>query len=291
MARKRDQRRDEALRLWLDSGGEMKLVDIANRLGCSGSQIRKWKSQDKWSLDDSRRSVTESNSNVTNEKERYQSMKGNKNAVGNSGGAPLGNGNAIGNPGGGAPLGNKNAVTTGEHESLSWEFLTEKERELYVSLEGDSAKGMDAVIRELEIRRLRMMERIYNINNGMTDEEKSTLEQLRDVDYVGTKDGQKVRLTKEKLVTVEVRRKTTAKIDRLLSIENSLNNVTNLYIKAIKQKSDLEQAEAKRELTRSQTSINRERLVKPEQVSNTPNFSAMSTEELRIYANDLKPTT
>ncbi|WP_239256673.1 phage terminase small subunit [Listeria ilorinensis] len=291
MARKRDQRRDEAMRLWLDSAGEMKLVDIANRLGCSGSQIRKWKSQDKWSIEDNKRSVTESNSNVTNEKERYQSLKGNKNAAGNSGGAPLGNGNAIGNAGGGAPLGNKNAVTTGEHESLSWEFLTEKERELYVSLEGDSAKGMDAVIRELEIRRLRMMERIYNINNGMTDEEKSTLEQLRDVDYVGTKDGQKVRLTKEKLVTVEVRKKTTAKIDRLLSIENSLNNVTNLYIKAIKQKSDLEQAEVKRELTRSQTSINRERLVKPEQVSNTPNFSAMSTEELRIYANDLKPTT
>lgn len=88
MSRKRDLRRYEAKRFWLESRGEMKLVDIAEKLDCSAGQIRKWKSTDKWSLDDPIESVPKSNSNVTIEKERYQSLKGNSNAIGNTGGAP-----------------------------------------------------------------------------------------------------------------------------------------------------------------------------------------------------------
>lgn len=35
--------------MWLDSGREMKLKDIALKLGVSDSSIRKWKALDKWS--------------------------------------------------------------------------------------------------------------------------------------------------------------------------------------------------------------------------------------------------
>ncbi|EUJ30106.1 Uncharacterized conserved protein [Listeria grayi] len=154
MSRKRDPRRDEAKRFWLESRGEMKLVDIAEKLVCSAGQIRKWKSTDKWSLDDPIESVPKSNSSVTNEKERYQSLKGNSNAIGNTGGAPRGNKNAIGNVGGGAPVGNSNAVTTGEYESISWEFLTDEEQALYAGLDGNLLTSISRTIRELEIRKL-----------------------------------------------------------------------------------------------------------------------------------------
>lgn len=87
MPRARNPKRDQAKKIWLDSNKEKPLKDIAKELGLSDSQVRKWKSEDKWG--------TESKRNVTNhEKERYESMKGNQNAKGNSGSAPKGNTNA-----------------------------------------------------------------------------------------------------------------------------------------------------------------------------------------------------
>ncbi|EAH1856301.1 hypothetical protein D4781_02365 [Listeria monocytogenes] len=288
MARKRDPRRIEAKNLWLESGGDMKLVDIANELGCSSNQIRKWKSTEKWSIDDEIESVPKSNSNVTNEKERYHKLKGNSNAIGNRGGAPPGNGNVVGNVGGSVPIGNKNAVTTGEFETLSWEFLTDREQQLYESMDGNLVTHINRTIRELEIRKRRMMERIANIEKSMSDIERSTLKQLREKEYIGEKNGKKVILHRQELVTVEERERVTAKIDRILSIENSLNNVTSQLIRAIKQQSDLEQAEVKKGLIRSQTSLNKERIIKPEAASTSPDFSQMSTEELKEYAASLK---
>ena len=85
MARKRDPRRDKAKKIWLESNGEKQLKEIASELNVSDSQIRKWKSIDKWSAE-LKGNVTNSKSNVTNK-----------------GGAPPGNKNAIGNKG------NKNA--------------------------------------------------------------------------------------------------------------------------------------------------------------------------------------
>ncbi|MFK4171106.1 phage terminase small subunit-related protein [Paenibacillus lautus] len=95
--------------MWLKSGGTMKLKDIAAALSIGETQVRKWKSHDKW--------ATDLNSNVTNESKgnvtKRGAPKGNKNAVGNRGGAPAGNQRAVGNKGGsGGPLRNKKAVTT-----------------------------------------------------------------------------------------------------------------------------------------------------------------------------------
>ena len=89
MPRARSPKRDEAYQLWLDSGGKIKLKDIASDLGVSETQIRKWKNQDKWNGN-----VTNPNGNVTKRKK----------------GAPPGNRNAAGH---GAPKKNKNAEKYG----------------------------------------------------------------------------------------------------------------------------------------------------------------------------------
>lgn len=81
-----------AYQLWLDSGKTKKLKDIAAELEVSESQIRKWKNQDDW------------NSNVT-----YKT----KSNVTKRKGAPKGNKNAVGNPGGAAPPKNNNAEKFG----------------------------------------------------------------------------------------------------------------------------------------------------------------------------------
>jgi uncharacterized protein YjcR len=114
MARARNPNREKAKEIWLTSGGRKKLKEIAEELGCSDSQIRKWKSQDKWD-EELKRNALNDNSNVTNETERYQSAKGNQNAKGNSG-----------NPNAKPPPYNKNAVSHG----LFAKWLPDDTREL-----------------------------------------------------------------------------------------------------------------------------------------------------------------
>lgn len=92
MARPRNPKRDQAFEIWKESGGKKKLKDIASELGVSDSQIRKWKNQDKW--DEALNSnVTKLKGNVT--KRKRGAPLGNKNAVGNEGGAHTGNRNAV----------------------------------------------------------------------------------------------------------------------------------------------------------------------------------------------------
>ena len=64
MARERSPDRDKAFQIWKDSGGNILLKDIANQLGISDSQIRKWKNIDKWDYK-LKGNVTNGKSNVT----------------------------------------------------------------------------------------------------------------------------------------------------------------------------------------------------------------------------------
>ncbi|WP_330707909.1 phage terminase small subunit [Paenibacillus polymyxa] len=86
VSRERSPNRSKALKMWIDSGREMKLKDIAIKLGVSDSTIRKWKALDKW--------------DEIPEKRKRGGQAGNKNAKGNKGGS-------------GGPPGNDKAVTHG----------------------------------------------------------------------------------------------------------------------------------------------------------------------------------
>lgn len=121
MARRASPEYEQAKALYIDSGGEMPLVDIAAEVGKSPEQIRKWKSSKKWddelagtkgNVTKSKGNVTESaKGNVTESKKRRGGQKGNQNAAGGRGNPnPRLN---YGNAGGGAPEGNENAVTHG----------------------------------------------------------------------------------------------------------------------------------------------------------------------------------
>lgn len=86
MARQISPNRLKALKIWLQSGRNKKPKEIADELGISASQVRKWKCVDKWDeIPDT-----------------YPKR-----------GAPYRNKNAVGNKGGGAPEGNQNALKHG----------------------------------------------------------------------------------------------------------------------------------------------------------------------------------
>lgn len=231
MARQRDPRRDEAKKIWLESNGEKQLKDIASELNVSDSQIRKWKSIDKWSAE----------------------LKGN---VTNQGGAPFGNQNAKGNRGNSRaspPVGNKNALKTGEYETIFYETLSDEEKDIYSNLNNDPSFVLSEEIRLLKIRQLRMMKRIQQAEAGLNDEEIERLQQLRKIKTPIEKDGRKLEIKREVMQDVQVSRKKHRKIDDILSIEDSLTRISNQLAKAIKQLEDITLNETRRNLLERQT--------------------------------------
>lgn len=238
MARKRDPRRDEAKSIWLESNGEKQLKDIADELNVSDSQVRKWKSIDKWSAE-LKGNVTIGKSNVTNQ-----------------GGAPFGNQNAKGNKGNSRaspPIGNKNALKTGEYETIFYETLSDEEKDIYSNLNNDPSFVLSEEIRLLKIRELRMMKRIQQAESGLNDEEIERLQQLRKIKTPIEKDGRKLEIKREVMQDVQVSRKTHRKIDDILSIEESLTRISNQLAKAVKQMNELYITDYKTDLMKAQT--------------------------------------
>lgn len=224
MARKRDPRRDQAKETWLKSNGKKVLKELANELNVSDSQIRKWKSIDKWA-DELKGNVTNSKSNVTNK-----------------GGAPPGNKNAIGNKGNKSaspPKRNKNAVKTGEYETIFAGLLSDEEKDIYSNMNDDPFFILEEEIRILKIRQYRMLKRIKDAEAGLNDEEVERLQQLRKVKEPSVIDGKVVTVKREVLKDVQITRKTFRKLDDILAIEDALTRISNQLTKAIKQQEEL----------------------------------------------------
>ncbi|HBD0708853.1 phage terminase small subunit [Enterococcus faecalis] len=235
MARKRDPRRDEAKKIWLDSGGKKVLKELASELNVSDSQIRKWKSIDKWA-EELKGNVTKSNSNVTNK-----------------GGAPSGNKNAKGNKGGSPPKGNKNAIKTGEYETIFADMLSDEEKDIYSNLNDDPFFILNDEIRLLKVRQFRMMKRIKEAEKGLNDEEVERLQQLRKIKTPVERDGRKLEIKREVMQDVQVTRKTFRKLDDILAIEDALTRVSNQLTKSIKQLNELSLSQDKKVLFGRQT--------------------------------------
>ena len=235
MARKRDPRRDQAKEIWLKSNGKKVLKELANELNVSDSQIRKWKSIDKWA-DELKGNVTNSKSNVTNK-----------------GGAPPGNKNAKGNKGGSPPKGNKNAIKTGEYETIFADMLSDEEKDIYSNMNDDPFFILNDEIRLLKVRQFRMMKRIKEAEKGLNDEEVERLQQLRKIKTPVERDGRKLEIKREVMQDVQVTRKTFRKLDDILAIEDALTRVSNQLTKSIKQLNELSLSQDKKVLFGRQT--------------------------------------
>ena len=173
---------DEIRRDWETS--KITLKSLAEKYGVKLGTLKSRKSREGWSRDGpSKKDATQKGKKVATSKKdatRKQGAPiGNKNAVGNKGGAPKGNKNAKGNPGGRPPPGNKNAVTTGEYETIMWDYLDDDEKELFDSIETDPLYQIDITIRELSIRQRRMMKRIKRLEDGLTEKERRVLQELK----------------------------------------------------------------------------------------------------------------
>lgn len=240
MARERSPHRDEAKKMWLDSGGKMKLKDIAAALGLGETQVRKWKSVDRWADALNSNVTIDGKSNVTNRRRGPGAPKGNKNAVGNRGGAPKGNQNAVGNKGGtGGPYGNKKAVTTGEYETIWMDALEEDEQALVDQVDTDPVQQADEAIKLLTIRERRMLKRIGRLMDGLTEKQRRVLSELKATKDVITVHDEKtgvtrtVPITRTEMVETEIEETEYRAIDDIIKLEEALTRVQDKKLKAI----------------------------------------------------------
>ena len=80
-------------------------------------------------------------------------------------GAPVGNQNAVGNLGG-APQQNKNAVKTGEFETIFFDSMDPEEKKIISMVQLDKEQLLLQEIQLLTVRERRMLKRIDNLNHS-----------------------------------------------------------------------------------------------------------------------------
>jgi len=140
LARAPDERIKQAKAMYLKG---LKLVEIASQLNLPEGTARRWKSTHKWD----------------NERSDKNSERSHKK------GPPIVNKNAVGNDGG-APEKNKNAVKTGEFETLFFDALEEDEKRLISMVRLDKEQLLLQEIQLLTVRERRMLKRIEDLKQA-----------------------------------------------------------------------------------------------------------------------------
>lgn len=290
MARERSPERDKAKQMWLESGGTMKLKDIAAALSVGETQVRKWKSQDKWAAVLNSNVTNESNSNVT----KRGAPKGNKNAVGNRGGAPPGNKNAKGNSGGpGGPFRNTKAVKTGEYQTLWMDALTEDEQEQLERVELDPIAATNDLIILYSWREKEIMLKIQALKNGLTEAERRVLYELKAIKEAMTIHDEKtgvtktVPITRSELVESQVEEKTFRVIDDIIKLEESLTRVSDKKLRAVELKARLldEEKRVRIEMLKHELMIKRGG-AEPDEIEDDGFIEALRGRAAEVWAKD-----
>ena len=220
MAKQRSPNRDKAFKLFKEADGNIMNREIAQQLNISEKTVGGWKSKDKWNqkINGVLQSSTRSTPNKVGAPDGNQNAKGNK---GNSKAAP--------------PNKNKNAIKTGEYETIYSEYLTDEEKSLF-GQQIDSSFVLSQEIHLLRIRQVRMLKRLKDAEDGLNENEKTILYELRGRKTLIEAKGKKIPVdVDQELMQTEIQERVTRKIDDVLRIEDALTRVSSQLARAVKQ--------------------------------------------------------
>ena len=225
MKRKRSEAQDRAYMLWRESGGTMPLKDIAEMLHIQPSKVRKWKSLDAWSIEETLHKDEEKSSGEI---------------VCRKIGAPIGNKNSVGHKSS-VPRRNANAVTTGEYKTIYLDALTEAERAMYEAIDTNPFAAIDETIRLLTLRERRMLDYLNELHEQELCETKDIYElqakpMIANVYDELTGEASEVEVTQEQRTLIGKVEKRQPLIDRILMVEEALTRVQERKIRALETK-------------------------------------------------------
>lgn len=212
MPRKKDEKREKAKQIFLDSGGLAKNPEIAEALGVDPAKIAKWKCMDKWK------------EAMENKPKKQGAQKGNQNAKGH-----------------GAPPRNKNAQTHGAYSTVYFDELTEEEKKLIESVTLDASENMLRELQTLIAKENDLKKRIAELNSNDTGElfvdrvvEMRTPKKAEDSDPYGTYTRENTGGSSKPPLGVDM--ETTIKssaFERAMKLEAELNKIHGRIIKLL----------------------------------------------------------
>jgi len=211
LGRSRKPEREKALRLWIESGKKRRLKSIADELGVTDSQVRKWKKQDNWESFSKGTPVSENNTGVPFEKVRREQ----KNNVEKVRGGQKGNKNAKGH---GAPAGNKNNFKHGIYENIYWSVLDDDEKQMIQAMSFDEEECLLVEqIQLLTVREHRLMKRIEEHTNtkGGLALERVTTRKLKE--EIGNETGTQTETITQTISTTEIIGKIESELTKIQS--------------------------------------------------------------------------
>lgn len=158
---KRSEERKQAERLYLESKGNIKLVEIAEKLGLPDNKVRKWKSLDNW---EGKLHPAKVEKGKKKPVERSTKEKG---SVPPKKGAPKGNTNAKGNRGNPKPTNTTPPDRTkhGGYSSVYWDVLDDEELGLIDEIPKDEEDLLIEQIQLFSVRERRIMQAINKYRN------------------------------------------------------------------------------------------------------------------------------
>lgn len=220
MGRARSPRRDEALRQFIKSNGQMMPKEIAELLNVPSDRIRKWKLEDKWD------EVLAMPAEMRNIPKKKGPPYGSKNALGNKGGrgGPFGNQNAKGH---GCKKGNTNGQITGEYTKICLATLTPEEKDIFFGIDEDPLKIISDNIRLLMIRERRMLINLEDL--------KKQKEVVEIDEHMVLKKGDDVKNPSIK----EMTKRRRLLIDKIIACEDAITRVQEQLMRTIERQQKL----------------------------------------------------
>lgn len=235
-ADRRSEERKQAEQIYLENKGNMKLVEIAEKLNLPANKIRKWKSLDGWE------SKLHPSSEEGKKKpvERSTKEKGN---VPRKRGAPKGNQNAKGGRGNPNPKPPPDRTKHGGYSAVYWDVLDEEEKELVESVPQDEETLLIEQIQLFSVRERRIMQAINKYRNSaepVAISYTSRSESKRSFDSEEDKriyeERQRVKIAQGKILpghSYDISTNTENKDQIILRLESELSNVQAKKTKAI----------------------------------------------------------
>lgn len=239
---KRSDERKKAEKMFLESKGSLKLVEIAEKLKVPANKVRKWKSMDGW---EAKLNPTNADSGKKKQVERSTSDKG---SVPRKRGAPKGNKNAVGG------RGNRNAkppdaTKHGGYSAVYWDTLDEDEKNLIEDMPKNEEDLLIEQIQLFAVRERRIMKAINKyrssespvaLSYSQRSERKRAFENEEDKEAYASKIADKV-AAGERLPGNEysVVTQTDNKDQIIARLEAELSNVQSKKTKAIEALSKL----------------------------------------------------
>lgn len=234
---KRSEERKQAEKIYLESKGNIKLVEIAEKLKLPDNKIRKWKSMDNWE------GKLHPSSGKEGKKKPVERSTKNKGSVPQKRGAPKGNQNAKGGRGNPNPKPPPDVTKHGGYSAVYWDVLDDTEKELVEEIPKDEETLLLEQIQLFSVRERRIMQAINKYRSSdqpvaisYTSRSESKRSFDNDADKELYEERQRKKVEEDKILpghSYNVSTQTENKDQIILRLESELSNVQAKKTKAI----------------------------------------------------------